>query len=169
MTKSDLLLRANVAERASVSWRFERGCKRWHDAVVVLVALLAAGVVAAALGGLRGVDVGLAAYLGLIGAVASQIVWISAGQLRSRKHLAGLSASALQRVPVPVPVSVGQDGVTFAAVRFARSDFRDVQRADGMTLLAASDFDGPVIRDQDLPGDLMPDQLQALLVQRKSP
>ncbi len=166
MTKYDLILRSSVAERAAVSWRFERGRKRWHDAMVIVVASLAAGLAAAGIAGLRGADIPFAAYLGLVGAVASQVVWMVAQRRRHRKHLAGLSTSAFQRGPVPV--TLGPDGITFAAVHFAWSDVRAAQRVDGVTLLAASDFDGLVIRDQDLAPDLTPDQLQTLILQWKS-
>lgn len=166
MKKYDLLLRSSVAERAAVSWRFERGRKPWHDAVVIVVASLAAGLAAAGIAGLRGTDVPLAVYPGLIGAVASQVVWMVAQRRRHRKHLAGLSTSAFQRGPVAV--AIGPDGITFAAVHFPWSDVRDAQRVDGVTLLAASDFDGLVIRDQDLSPDLTPDQLQTLVQQWKS-
>ena len=166
MTKFDLRLRSSVAERAAVSWRFEPGRKPWHDSVVIVVASLAAGLAAAGLAWLRGAEMPHAAYLGLIGAVASQVVWMVAQRMRHRKYLAGLSTSALQRGPVPV--TIGPDGITFAAVHFPWSDFRAAQRVHGMTLLAASGFDGVVIRDQDLSPDLTPDQLQSLLAQWKS-
>ncbi len=64
--------------------------------------------------------------------------------------------------------TLGPEGVTFAAAHFPWSDFRAAQRLGSMTLLATSDFDGLVIRDQDLSPDLTPDLLQTLILQWKS-
>jgi hypothetical protein len=167
MTTYSLMLKASTAELASVVWRLEKGRKRWHDSMVILLASLAAGVAAAGLADLYGEGLRVAASFGLIGGVAAQVVWILAQRRRSRKYLTGLALSALHQSPTPV--TLGPDGITFAARHFAWSDFRAAQRVDGMTLLAASDFDGLVIRDQDLAPGLTPEQLQTLLTEWKSP
>lgn len=103
MTKYDLILRSSVAERAAVSWRFERGRKRWHDAMVIVVASLAAGLAAAGIAGLRGADIPFAAYLGLVGAVASQVVWMSRKGGGTASIWPGCQRQRFKGVPCPSP------------------------------------------------------------------
>jgi hypothetical protein len=84
-----------------------------------------------------------------------------ASKVASRRYIHHLRASALRQRAVQATLTA--QGLTIEAAPHSWNAIKEVRRLQNMTLLLFSPVDAFVIRDADLPDDITPESLSALI------